>query len=147
MGIWWRRWIWIKGIFVSLRNKWYRLTCLLSKYTRTKWRCRTEAQTDYWNGLTMVFHAQLPKHFWVDAFMTTVFLINRLPSSVLKMETPFFKLHGTHPDYNSLKVFGCRCLPYLRDYAKKKFTPKSYSCVFLGYSPMHKGYRCLLHLP
>jgi hypothetical protein len=94
-------------------------------------------------GLTMLFHAQLPKHFWVDAFMTVVYLINRLPFSVLKMETPFFKLHGTLPNYNSLKVFGCRCFPYLRDYAKNKFTPKSYSCVFLGYSPMHKGYRCL----
>jgi hypothetical protein len=94
-------------------------------------------------GLTMLFHAQLPKHFWVDAFMTAVYLINRLPSSILKLKTPFFKLHGTHPDYNSLKVFGCRCFPYLRDYAKNKFTPKSYLCVFLGYSPMHKGYRCL----
>jgi hypothetical protein len=70
----------------------------------------------------MLFHAQLPKYFWVDAFMTAVYLINRLPSSVLKMETPFFKLHETHPDYNSLKVFGCRCFPYLRDYAKKKLT-------------------------
>jgi hypothetical protein len=94
-------------------------------------------------GLTMLFHAQLPKRFWVDAFLTAVYLINRLPSSVLKMETPFFKLHGIHPDYNSLKVFGCRCFPYLRNYAKNKFTPKSYPCVFLGYSPIHKGYRCL----
>jgi hypothetical protein len=76
----------------------------------------------------MLFHAQLPKYFWVDAFMTVVYLINQLPSSVLKMETPFFKLHGTHPDYNLLKVFGCRCFPYLRDYAKNKFTPKFYPC-------------------
>jgi hypothetical protein len=74
--------------------------------------------------------------------MTVVYLINRLPSSVLKIETPFFKLYGIHPIYNSLKVFGCRYFPYLRDYAKNKFTPKSYPCVFLGYSPMHKGYRC-----
>jgi hypothetical protein len=31
-------------------------------------------------GLTMLFHAQLPKNLWVDAFMTAVYLINRLPS-------------------------------------------------------------------
>jgi hypothetical protein len=55
--------------------------------------------------LTMPFYAQLPKHFWVDAFMNVVYLINWLPSSILKMETPFFKLHGTYLDYNSLNGF------------------------------------------
>ena len=35
------------------------------------------------------------------------------------------------------------CFPYLRDYVKNKFTPKSYHCLFLGCSPMYKGYRCL----
>uniref|UniRef100_A0A2N9HMZ2 Integrase catalytic domain-containing protein n=1 Tax=Fagus sylvatica TaxID=28930 RepID=A0A2N9HMZ2_FAGSY len=94
-------------------------------------------------GLTMLFHARLPKNLWIEAFMTAVYLINRLPSSKLAMDTPFFKLHGVHPDYNSLKVFGCRCFPYLRDYAKNKFEPKSYPCIFIGYSPLHKGYRCL----
>uniref|UniRef100_A0A2N9G068 Integrase catalytic domain-containing protein n=1 Tax=Fagus sylvatica TaxID=28930 RepID=A0A2N9G068_FAGSY len=97
-------------------------------------------------GLTMLFHARLPKNLWIEAFMTAVYLINRLPSSTIAMATPFFKLHGVNPDYNSLKVFGCRCFPYLRDYAKNKFEPKSYPCIFLGYSPIHKGYRCL-HSP
>ncbi len=94
-------------------------------------------------GLTMLFHARLPKNLRLEAFFTAVYLINRLPSSTIGMHTPFFKLHGIHPDYKSLKVFGCRCFPYLRDYAKNKFEPKSYPCVFLGYSPIHKGYRCL----
>ena len=94
-------------------------------------------------GLTMLLHAQLPQYLWVDAFTTAVYLINRLPSSVLQMKTSFYKLYGTHPTYASLKVFGCRCFPYLRDYSKNKFGAKSYPCVFLGYSPTHKGYRCL----
>uniref|UniRef100_A0A2N9HWT0 Reverse transcriptase Ty1/copia-type domain-containing protein n=1 Tax=Fagus sylvatica TaxID=28930 RepID=A0A2N9HWT0_FAGSY len=54
-------------------------------------------------GLTMLFHAQLPKYLWVDAFTTAVYLINRLPSSVLQMQTPFYKLYGIHPTYSSLK--------------------------------------------
>ena len=94
-------------------------------------------------GLTMLFHAQLPKHFWIEAFATAIYLINRLPCTTLNMESPFFKLFQKAPDYNSLKVFGCRCFPYLRDYARNKFDYKSYPCVFVGYSPTHKGYRCL----
>ena len=58
-------------------------------------------------GLTMLFHACLPKNLWLEAFLTAVYLINRLPSSTIGMHTPFFKLHGIHPDYKSLKVFGC----------------------------------------
>ncbi len=91
----------------------------------------------------MLFHAWAPKNLWLEAFLTAVYLINRLPSSTIGMDTPFFKLHGVHPDYNSLKTSGCRCFPYLRDYAKNKFEPKSYPCIFLGYNPTHKGYRCL----
>ncbi|KAH0764298.1 hypothetical protein KY285_000169 [Solanum tuberosum] len=36
-------------------------------------------------GLTLLLHANLPLFLWVEAFVTAVFLINRLPSSVLKM--------------------------------------------------------------
>lgn len=64
--------------------------------------------------LTLLFHTKIPIFLWVKAFLTTVFLINRLPSSVLKNEISFVKFHGTSPDYNCLMVFGCRCYPYLR---------------------------------
>lgn len=91
-------------------------------------------------GLTLLFHAKLPMFLWVEAFLTAVFLINRLASTILKNEIPFVKLHGASPDYNSLKVFGCRCYPHLK--GQTKFAPKTYPCVFVGYSSLHKGYRC-----
>ena len=96
-------------------------------------------------GLTMFFNAKLPFSLWVDAFLTVVYLINRLPSKVLKMESPFFMLFKQYPEYRSLRIFGCQCFPYLKDYGKNKFSPKTYSCVFIGYSSLHKGYR-YLHL-
>lgn len=39
-------------------------------------------------GLAMLYQASEPKRFWVEAFATSVFLINRLPSSQLKMGCP-----------------------------------------------------------
>ncbi|KAJ8617569.1 hypothetical protein MRB53_013755 [Persea americana] len=49
---------------------------------------------------------------------------------------------GKLPDYGSLRVFWCKCFPYLRDYATSKFDPRSLPCTFLGYSHTYKGYRC-----
>ena len=56
------------------------------------------------------------------------------------MVTPFVKLFGEQPDYNNLKVFGCRCFSYNK--GNNKFSPKIYPCVFIGYNSLHKGYRC-----
>jgi hypothetical protein len=92
-------------------------------------------------SLTLMFHARLPIFFWVEAFFIAVFLINRLPSPSLSGKTPYVLLFGQKPDYSMLHTFMCLCFPYLRDSPHKLF-PKSAPCVFLGYSTLHKGFRC-----
>ena len=91
-------------------------------------------------------HASVPFRFWSDAFTTACFLINRTPTRVLNMKTPIEVLLNEQPDYTFLKVFGCACWPHLRPYNKRKLEFRSKKCVFLGYSSLHKGYKCL-HVP
>ena len=63
-------------------------------------------------GMTMLFHSNASLYLWMEAFTTTMFLINQLPSSALQFDTPYFMLHKTQPDYTSLQVFGSKCFPY-----------------------------------
>ena len=85
----------------------------------------------------------MPLKFWDEAFITAVFLINRTPSKVIHFATPFERLYNQQPDYSSLRVFGCACWPNLRPYNSRKLEFRSKRCVFLGYSNLHKGYKCL----
>jgi len=92
---------------------------------------------------TLLFQASMPSSYWADALATATHLINRLPTKTLHMSTPFFALHGTLPSYHDLRTFGCSCYPNLTATAPHKLAPRSTLCVFLGYPPDHKGYRCL----
>ncbi|KAL5753652.1 hypothetical protein ACOSP7_021872 [Xanthoceras sorbifolium] len=94
-------------------------------------------------GLTLLSHAFMPIKFWCEAFLTATFINNNLPSSVLKFMSPFEKLFHKKPSYNFFKTFGCTCFPYLRYHSKHKLDFHSHKCLFIGYSPCHKGYKCL----
>jgi hypothetical protein len=94
-------------------------------------------------GLSLLAHASLPLKFWDEAFSTAVYLINRLPSKVIDDQTPFERLLSQTPDYTFLRVFGCAVWPNLRPYNSRKLQFRSKQCVFLGYSTLHKGYKCL----
>ncbi|CAL8151012.1 unnamed protein product [Prunus armeniaca] len=94
-------------------------------------------------GLCMLAQSQLPHSFWVEAFSTAVFLINRLSTPQLHIMSPYEKLLQRPPDYKFLKSLGCACFPHMVPYNKHKLSFKSIPCVFLGYDDHYKGYRCL----
>ena len=94
-------------------------------------------------GLSILAHASMPRKYWDEAFLTAVFLINRLPSKVISNDTPHDRLFGTSPDYSFFRIFGCAVWPNLRPYNARKLQFRSIRCVFLGYSNLHKGFKCL----
>ncbi|XP_022857873.1 uncharacterized protein LOC111378835 [Olea europaea var. sylvestris] len=82
------------------------------------------------------------RQFWVDAVSTTCFLINRMPSFVLHVETPYSVIFPTKPLFSIEPIiFGSTC--YARDVHPHvtKLDIKSLRCIFLGYSRLQKGYR------
>jgi hypothetical protein len=92
-------------------------------------------------GLSLLVHCNLSNRFWVDAFLTSVYIINQLPTPTLDNLSPFAKLFNKERDYHRLCVFGCRYYPLLRPYNLQKldYRPKPY--LFLGYT--HTRYKCL----
>ncbi|KAM1824444.1 hypothetical protein ACFX13_024030 [Malus domestica] len=94
-------------------------------------------------SIVMLSKSHMPNRFWFDACSTALYLINRLPTKLLSYASPYEKLFQKQPKYDTLKVFGCRCFPWLVPYMQNKLQPKSKPCVFLGYSLNHQGYKCL----
>ena len=94
-------------------------------------------------ALTLLAQASLPFQFWWEAVHTAAYHINRLPTPVLKLLSPYKKLFKHQPDYSLLKCFGCLCYPYMRDFNKHKFDFHTTKCIFIGYNPSYKGYKCL----
>jgi hypothetical protein len=94
-------------------------------------------------GLTLLAQSGLPPKYWVDSFLTSIFLINRLPSLVTQHASPFFKLFKKEPDYTLLRTFGCLCYLLLHPYAAHKLSFRSKPCIFLGYGVNQRGYQCL----
>ena len=94
-----------------------------------------------------MFSTNVPKHFWGDAILTVAFLINHMPSQILKFQTPLQVLLQHFPTTRilstiPLKVFGCSIFVHIHSYDHGKLDPRSIKCMFLGYSPNQKGYKC-----
>ncbi|PKU66399.1 Retrovirus-related Pol polyprotein from transposon TNT 1-94 [Dendrobium catenatum] len=92
---------------------------------------------------TLLHRASLPYTLWPDAVLTAVYLINRMPSQNTKNMSPFELLHNRKPDYKHLRIFGCACFPLIPASQRTKLQPTAMNNVFLGYSDIHKGYKCL----
>uniref|UniRef100_A0A1J3G7B5 Retrovirus-related Pol polyprotein from transposon TNT 1-94 n=1 Tax=Noccaea caerulescens TaxID=107243 RepID=A0A1J3G7B5_NOCCA len=92
---------------------------------------------------SLMFQAKVPLEYWGDCVLTAVFLINRLPTPLLKDRTPFETLTGKKLDYKGLRVFGCLAFCSTSSKGRHKFQPRARPCIFLGYPTGYKGYKLL----
>ena len=66
--------------------------------------------------------------------MSSSILHYQIPHSILFPNQPLFCL----PPH----VFGCVCFVHILTPGQDKLSAKATKCVFLGYSPLQRGYRC-----
>ncbi|GJX81552.1 integrase, catalytic region, zinc finger, CCHC-type containing protein [Tanacetum coccineum] len=70
--------------------------------------------------------------------MTTIYLINRSPSTTLEKNTPIDLWSGHPAIYKMLRIFGSVAYSHVN---QGKLKPRAIKCIFLGYPDGVKGYR------
>ncbi|WKA11938.1 hypothetical protein VitviT2T_029385 [Vitis vinifera] len=96
---------------------------------------------------SLMFSMNVPKLFWGQAVLTAAYFINRMPSRVLKFQTPCQTLLKSFPTTRLIstvppKIFGCSVFVHINQQHRSKLDPRSLKCIFLGYSSNQKGYKC-----
>ena len=72
----------------------------------------------------------MPLKFCDKSLLTSMFLINLVPTKVLNLESPGEKLIHIKPNYDSIRIFGSACWQNLCRYNKHKLDFHSKQCVF-----------------
>ncbi|KAJ0941358.1 putative RNA-directed DNA polymerase [Helianthus annuus] len=94
----------------------------------------------------LLIESSVPKSFWPEALATATYLLNRLPTKALDLKTPIQTLStfSKLPPPLTLqpRIFGCSVFPHIPKINRGKLGPCTEKCVFLGYGPHQKGYRC-----
>ena len=79
--------------------------------------------------------------------MIATYLINRLPSRVLEGVTLVQLMTTFYPSIPILaglqsRIFGCPTFVHVHSPYRGKLDPRAIKCVFIGYAPNKKGYKC-----
>lgn len=77
---------------------------------------------------------------WPECVLIVVYLINRLPSSVLSGASPYFLVYGKDPSLSHIRSFGCLCYSTVLN-SHDKFGSKFEKCVLIGFSSVKKSYK------
>nr|GEU37848.1 retrovirus-related Pol polyprotein from transposon TNT 1-94 [Tanacetum cinerariifolium] len=89
---------------------------------------------------TMLNDQSLPQKFWCNAIDTSTYILNRILIRAILGKIPYELLRGRKHTLDYFRVIESKCfILNTKDYLTK-FDPKSYECVFLGYSQNSKAY-------
>lgn len=88
-----------------------------------------------------MFHMKVPSHLWGEYMLIACYLINHVPSSILKFRTLYFILYPTSDLFSMIPwVFECVC--FLHVHHPENKLAQALKCVSMGISKIQKGYKC-----
>ncbi|KAK2375797.1 putative mitochondrial protein [Trifolium repens] len=90
-------------------------------------------------GRALLIQSNLPKSFWSYAVSHAIYIMNRVPTPVLKNKSPYLLLYQVEPDMSSLKVFGSLAFASTLHSHRTKLDLRAKKCLFLGYKTGVKG--------
>ena len=89
----------------------------------------------------MLSESGMEERFWAEAASTTVYLINRSPSSAIDYKLPEELWSGAKPGIKHLRRFGSTAYVHT---TKAKTSPRALKGYFVGYPQGTKGFRVWL---
>ena len=81
----------------------------------------------------MLSEAKLPKHFWGEALIVVVHVINLSLVVALNTKVADTIWFGKNVIYDHLRVFGCRAFVHVPNDERSKLDKKTRQCIFIGY--------------
>jgi hypothetical protein len=73
----------------------------------------------------LLSRSNLPKHYWREALLATIYLINLSPSYPLQGDVPNKVFYGKKVSYDHLKVFGCKAFIHISQDERSKLDSKT----------------------
>ena len=88
-------------------------------------------------------HTKVPNYLWGEAVRHSTYLINRIGTRTLQLQTPYECFKKKRPNVGHLRVFGCVCYAKNNTPHLRKLDNRSRELVHLGTEPGTKAYRLL----
>eukprot|EP01018_Ginkgo_biloba_P007593 Gb_26132 [translate_table: standard] len=138
-----------RGEFISLEFKNYCKEVGIKRHKTTTYTPQQNGVSECMNrtllerARCMLSNANVEQGLWREAVLTTCYLVNHSPSTIIDCKT-LEEVWTGHPcDHLNLKIFGCDAYALVNKKERSKLDPGSKRCIFVGYGEKNgvKGYR------
>jgi transposase InsO family protein len=75
----------------------------------------------------------LSNEYWAEVVAFAVYILNRIPTNIVRDMIPQQAWSGKHHSVSHFKVFGCIAYAHVPKETRSKLDDKSEKCIFVGY--------------